>query len=76
MRTTARPVRTRARARDPERRTRTILAAAQAMMPARPEGLTVTTVARRAGVNRGTATSTSRPASVWLRRCSIASAAA
>jgi len=46
----------RARTRDPEATHETILAAAQGMMAEHgPSGLTVSDVARRAGVNRGTA---------------------
>ncbi len=55
MRTTS-PVGGRPRVRDPEATHETILAAAQAMMAEHgPNGLTVSDVARRAGVNRGTA---------------------
>jgi len=56
MRTTSPPAAGRARVRDPEATHETILAAAQAMMAEQgPNGLTVSDVARRAGVNRGTA---------------------
>lgn len=56
MRTTSPPGAGRARVRDPEATHETILAAAQAMMAEQgPNGLTVSDVARRAGVNRGTA---------------------
>jgi AcrR family transcriptional regulator len=50
------PAATRARARDPHATRALILAAARAMMAEHgPSGLTVSDVARRAGVNRGTA---------------------
>jgi AcrR family transcriptional regulator len=56
MRTTSPPVGGRTRVRDPETTRATILAAAQAMMAQHgPSALTVSDVARRAGVNRGTA---------------------
>jgi AcrR family transcriptional regulator len=56
MRTTSPPGGGRTRVRDPETTRATILAAAQTMMAEHgPGGLTVSDVARRAGVNRGTA---------------------
>lgn len=56
MRTTSAPGSARARVRDPDATHELILAAAQAMMAEQgPGGLTVSDVARRAGVNRGTA---------------------
>lgn len=56
MRTSSPPGAGRVRVRDPEATHETILAAAQAMMAEHgPNGLTVSDVARRAGVNRGTA---------------------
>lgn len=56
MRTSSGPGGARARVRDPEATREAILAAAQAMMAEHgPSGLTVSDVARRAGVNRGTA---------------------
>jgi len=57
MRTSSPPAASgRARVRDPEATHQTILDAAQAMMAEQgPNGLTVSDVARRAGVNRGTA---------------------
>jgi len=56
MRTTLPPAAGRARIRDPEATREAILAAAQGMMAEHgPAGLTVSDVARRAGVNRGTA---------------------
>jgi AcrR family transcriptional regulator len=56
MRTTSPPGGGRPRVRDPEATHELILAAAQGMMAEHgPNGLTVSDVARRAGVNRGTA---------------------
>lgn len=56
MRTTSGASAGRARVRDPDATHELILAAAQAMMAEQgPGGLTVSDVARRAGVNRGTA---------------------
>lgn len=56
MRTTSATGSGRARVRDPDATHELILAAAQAMMAEQgPGGLTVSDVARRAGVNRGTA---------------------
>jgi len=56
MRTTSATASGRARPRDPDATRHLILAAAQTMMAEQgPRGLTVSDVARRAGVNRGTA---------------------